>query len=79
VPIIAPSPEATKLALEIELTRWMLLSPILLALAAAMTAGLNAAGVFGAPALAPNVYNIAIIVCAIALMPALGSTASPSA
>ncbi len=72
VPIIAPSPEPTKLALEIGLTRWMLLSPILLALAAAMTAGLNAAGVFGAPALAPNVYNIAIILCAIALTPVLG-------
>ena len=72
VPIIAPSPEPTKLALEIELTRWMLLSPILLALAAAMTAGLNASGVFGAPALAPNVYNLAIIFCAIALTPVLG-------
>ena len=72
MPIIAPSPEPTKLAVEIELTRWMLLSPILLALAAAMTAGLNAAGVFGAPALAPNVYNIAIIFCAIALTPVMG-------
>jgi putative peptidoglycan lipid II flippase len=72
VPVIAPSPDASKLALEIDLTRWMLLSPILLAVAAVMTAGLNATGVFGAPALAPNVYNIAIIVCALALTPAMG-------
>ena len=72
VPIIDPSAGAGKLALEITLTRWMLLSPILLAIAAVMTAGLNASGVFGAPALAPNVYNIAIIVCALALTPAMG-------
>ena len=50
----------------------MLLSPLLLALGAVMTAGLNATGIFGAPALAPNVYNIAIIVCAVALTPFLG-------
>ncbi len=72
VPVAFPIEDASKLALEVELTRWMLLSPILLAVAAAMTAGLNAAGVFGAPALAPNVYNLAIIACAIALTPWLG-------
>jgi putative peptidoglycan lipid II flippase len=72
VPAIAPIGDASKLPLEVDLTRWMLLSPILLALAAAMTAGLNAAGVFGAPALAPNVYNLAIIVCAIFLTPLMG-------
>jgi putative peptidoglycan lipid II flippase len=72
VPIIAPSPDPAKLELEIELTRWMLLSPILLALGAVMTAGLNSIGIFGAPALAPNVYNLAIIVCAIALTPTMG-------
>jgi putative peptidoglycan lipid II flippase len=72
VPAIAPIGDASKLPLEIDLTRWMLLSPILLALAAAMTAGLNASGIFGAPALAPNVYNLAIIVCAILLTPFMG-------
>jgi putative peptidoglycan lipid II flippase len=72
VPSIAPISDPTKLPLEVDLTRWMLLSPILLALAASMTAGLNAAGVFGAPALAPNVYNLAIIACAIALTPFMG-------
>jgi len=35
----------------------MLISPIFLAMAAAFTAGLNASGIFGAPALAPNIYN----------------------
>jgi putative peptidoglycan lipid II flippase len=68
-------PDASSLALEIELTRWMLLSPILLAIAAVMTAGLNASGIFGCPALAPNVYNIAIIVCAVALTPVMGINA----
>jgi putative peptidoglycan lipid II flippase len=72
VPIIDPKAGPTQLALEIGLTRWMLLSPILLAIAAVMTAGLNATGIFGAPALAPNVYNIAIIVCAVALTPFMG-------
>ncbi len=72
VPVIAPIREQSQLPLEIDLTRWMLLSPILLALAAAMTAGLNAIGVFGAPALAPNVYNLAIIVCALLLTPVMG-------
>jgi putative peptidoglycan lipid II flippase len=37
-----------------------------------MTAGLNSLGIFGAPAMAPNVYNIAIVICAIALTPFLG-------
>jgi putative peptidoglycan lipid II flippase len=50
----------------------MLISPLLLAMAAVLGAGLNAAGVFGAPALAPTVYNVAIIVCAIALVPTMG-------
>jgi putative peptidoglycan lipid II flippase len=72
VPTLFPIEDASKLPLEVELTRWMLLSPILLAVAAAMTAGLNAVGVFGPPALAPNVYNLAIIACTIALTPLMG-------
>ncbi len=72
VGLIAPTPDPSKLEMEIGLTRLMLLSPLLLTLGAVMTAGLNAAGIFGAPALAPNVYNIAIIVCAVALTPVLG-------
>lgn len=72
VPVIAPSPEEQKVALTTGLTRVMLVSPVLLALAAVMGAGLNAAGVFGPPALAPTVYNVAVIVCAIALVPSMG-------
>lgn len=55
-----------------ELTRWLLLSPVLLGIGAVMTAGLNALGIFTPPALAPNVYNIAIIVAAVVLTPILG-------
>jgi putative peptidoglycan lipid II flippase len=72
VALIAPTPDAAKLDMEILLTRLMLLSPILLAVGAVMTAGLNSVGIFGAPALAPNVYNVAIIVCALALTPFMG-------
>ena len=50
----------------------MLLSPILLADGGGHDRGLNAVGIFGAPALAPNIYNLAIIVCAVALTPFMG-------
>ena len=72
VPIIGPSADPTQVALEIDLTRWMLISPIFLAMAAAFTAGLNAAGIFGAPALAPNIYNLVIIGATVALTPFMG-------
>jgi putative peptidoglycan lipid II flippase len=72
VPLIAPGFQPADMAVTIELTRLMLLSPILLAVGAVMAAGLNAHGMFGAPALAPNVYNIGIIVAAIVLTPFLG-------
>jgi putative peptidoglycan lipid II flippase len=72
VPVIAPPDDSSQLALEIGLTRLMLISPMLLAVGAVMTAGLNSLGVFGAPAMAPNVYNIGIVVCAIVLTPFLG-------
>jgi putative peptidoglycan lipid II flippase len=72
VPIIAPTLDPAKLDLEIGMTRLMLLSPMLLGVGAVMTAGLNSLGIFGAPAMAPNVYNIGIVVCAIALTPFLG-------
>jgi putative peptidoglycan lipid II flippase len=72
VPVIAKPKDPAQLDLVIGLTRVMLLSPMLLAVGAVMTAGLNSLGIFGAPALAPNVYNIGIIVCAVALAPWLG-------
>jgi putative peptidoglycan lipid II flippase len=72
VPIIAPSPDPAKVSLVVALTRMMLLSPVLLAIGAVMTASLYSIGIFGAPSLAPNMYNLAIIVCAIALTPVMG-------
>ena len=72
VPLITPGYTPVEMATTIELTRLMLLSPILLAVGAVMAAGLNSHGIFGAPALAPNVYNVAIIAAAIVLTPFLG-------
>ncbi len=72
VPVILPTSIAGQLDLRVGMTRLMLLSPIFLAVGAVMSAGLNSIGIFGAPALAPNVYNVGIIVCAVALTPFLG-------
>ena len=61
------------------LTRIMLLSPILLAMGAVASSVLNARGRFGAAAVAPSLYNLAIIGGAIFLGPILGIRHSPSA
>jgi putative peptidoglycan lipid II flippase len=70
--IVAPGADPAQQRLTTELTRWLLFSPVLLGIGAVMTAGLNALGIFTPPAMAPNVYNIAIIVAAIVLTPFLG-------
>lgn len=72
VPIITPGFDAVGTELTVRLTRIMLLSPILLALAAVASSVLNARGRFGAAAVAPSVYNLAIIAAAIFLGPTLG-------
>ncbi len=72
VPIITPGFEGAKLDKTIELTRIMLLSPIFLAMGAVATSVLNAGGRFAAPAVAPIVYNLAIIGGALILGPSLG-------
>jgi putative peptidoglycan lipid II flippase len=72
VAVLLPTSDPAQLDLRVGMTRLMLLSPIFLAVGSVMSAGLNSIGIFGAPALAPNVYNIAIIVCAVALTPFLG-------
>ena len=72
VPIITPGFDAVGTELTIRLTRIMLLSPIMLALAAVASSVLNARGRFGAAALAPSLYNIAIILGAVLLGPSLG-------
>jgi putative peptidoglycan lipid II flippase len=58
----------------IELTRIMLLSPIFLAMGAVASSLLNAKGRFAASAIAPIVYNLAIIGGALLLSSSLGVT-----
>ena len=70
--------EGEQLQQTIDLTRIMLLSPILLALGAVATSALNARGRFGAAAIAPSVYNLGIIFGAAVLSPALGTTVNGS-
>ena len=57
----------------IELTRIMVLSPILLALGSVATSLLNVRGRFAASAVAPSVYNLAIIAAAVTLAPSMGA------
>jgi putative peptidoglycan lipid II flippase len=72
VPIITPGFVGPKLEQTIELTRIMLLSPIFLAMGAVATSVLNSGGRFAASAIAPVVYNLAIIGGALILGPSLG-------
>ena len=64
---ITPGFTGERLAETVELTRIMLLSPILLALGSVATSVLNARGRFAASVMAPIVYNVAIIAGAIFL------------
>jgi putative peptidoglycan lipid II flippase len=73
VSLIAPGFEGAKLARTIELTRLMLLSPVFLALGSVATAALNGAQRFGASALAPVIYNLAIIGSVVILAPTMGA------
>jgi putative peptidoglycan lipid II flippase len=57
-----------------ELTRIMLLSPIFLAMGSVASSLLNARGRFAASAIAPIVYNVAIITGALTLSTGLGVT-----
>ena len=69
---ITPGFDQPQLDRTVELTRVMLLSPIFLALGAVATSVLNSAGRFVASAVAPIVYNVAIIGAALLLGPTLG-------
>jgi len=75
IPLITPGFDQAALDQTVELTRIMLLSPILLALGSVATSILNAQDRFAAAAMAPVVYNLAIIGGAVLLAPALGVTA----
>ncbi|HEX7950343.1 MAG TPA: murein biosynthesis integral membrane protein MurJ [Candidatus Limnocylindrales bacterium] len=70
--VIAPGFEGEQLDRTIALTRIMLLSPIFLAMGAVATSVLNAGGRFAASAVAPSVYNLAIIGGALFLAPTFG-------
>ena len=72
VPAITPGFTPDQMTLTVDLTRIMLLSPILLALGSVANSVLNARQHFLAPALAPILYNLAIIAAAILLAPAFG-------
>jgi len=72
VPPTVPGFAPETVELTIGLTRLMLLSPIFLALGAVATAVLNTQGRFGSAAVAPLLYNLAIIGSALLLGPWLG-------
>lgn len=69
---IAPGFDPAQLDRTVVLTRIMLLSPILLAMGAVATSVLNAGGRFAASAVAPIVYNLAIIAGALFVAPTYG-------
>ncbi len=74
IPAITPGFGPAQIDQTIALTRIMALGPILLALGAVATSALNAQDRFAAAAMAPIVYNLAIIGGAVLLGPSLGIT-----
>lgn len=76
VPILVPGFDEETTQQTIELTRLMLISPAFLAAGAILSAILNSEDRFGAAAMAPVMYNLGIIVCALLLAPWLGVTAA---
>jgi putative peptidoglycan lipid II flippase len=72
VPLVTPGFDAVGTELTIRLTRILLLSPVLLALAAVASSTLNVRGRFAAAAIAPSLYNVSIIIGAVVLGPVLG-------
>jgi len=72
VPMVTPGFDMVNTELTVRLTRIMLLSPVLLALGSVASSVLNARGRFGAAALAPSLYNLAIIGGALFLSPFMG-------
>ncbi len=72
VAVITPGFDRAQLAQTVELTRTMVLSPLLLAAGAVATSVLNSRERFAAAAVAPLVYNAAMIVGAIVLVPIYG-------
>ncbi len=72
IPLITPGFDPVQTELTIRLSRIMLLSPILLAAGSVAGSILNTGNRFGASALAPLLYNLALIIAAVVLSPFLG-------
>ncbi|HUF06004.1 MAG TPA: murein biosynthesis integral membrane protein MurJ [Candidatus Binatia bacterium] len=72
VPIVAPGFDAPTTELTIRMTRVMLISPVLIGMGAVVTGILNSYQQFTVPAIAPLLYNLAIIGAAIFLAPIMG-------
>jgi putative peptidoglycan lipid II flippase len=72
VPIVAPGFDAPTTELTVRMTRIMLLSPVLIGMGAVVTGILNSYQQFTVPAIAPLLYNLAIIAAAIFLAPIMG-------
>lgn len=72
VPLITPGFNDAEMALTVDLTRIMVLSPLFLAAGSVATSVLNSQGRFAASAVAPLVYNLAIILGALLFVPQLG-------
>lgn len=70
--IIAPGFDAAQQALTVSLMRWMLVSTVIFGLSGLIMGVLNSFQHFLLPALAPALYNLAIIAAAWLLAPALG-------
>jgi putative peptidoglycan lipid II flippase len=72
VPIVAPGFDAPTTELTVRMTRVMLISPVLIGMGAVVTGILNSYQQFTVPAIAPLLYNLAIILAAIFLAPIMG-------
>jgi putative peptidoglycan lipid II flippase len=72
VPIVAPGFDAPTTELTIRMTRVMLISPVLIGMGAVVSGILNTYQQFTVPAIAPLLYNLAIIAAAIFLTPFMG-------
>jgi putative peptidoglycan lipid II flippase len=72
VPVVAPGFDAPTTELTVRMTRIMLLSPVLIGMGAVVTGILNSYQQFTVPAIAPLLYNLAIIGAAIFLAPIMG-------
>ncbi len=72
VPIVAPGFDVPTTELTVRMTRVMLLSPVFIGMGAVVSGILNSYERFAVPAMAPLVYNLAIIAAAIFLAPVMG-------